>query len=165
MLALEELELLDSDDFADMQRKYSGPPEERLQNLMLDTVGAMPTDILLLYRATFDRAAELLGAAAPSAFIGLIAASRAGWRESDFRQLLPQVSGEPWDEQRFAALRRLFRGQMRQHGDLAQVDFNHAQMRAAARSRLAALRLESPTAPVDRRSPSDAGAGRPAAHD
>ena len=28
---------------------------------MLDTVGAMPTDILLLYRATFDRAAELLG--------------------------------------------------------------------------------------------------------
>ena len=45
---------------------------------------------------------------------------------------------------RFAALRRLFRGQVRQHGDLAQWDFNHAQMRAAARSRLAALRLSKP---------------------
>ena len=104
----------------------------------------MPTDIFRLYRATFDRAAELLGAAAASAFIGLIAASRAGWRESDFRQLLPQVSGEPWDEPRFAALRRLFRGQLRQRGDLAQWDFNHPQMRAAARSRLAALRLSKP---------------------
>ena len=102
VLALEELDLLDTDDFADMQREYSGPPEERLANLMLDTVGHMPTDIVLLYHATFDSAPELLGTAVASAFIGLISASRTGWRESDFRQLLPQVSGEPWDESRFA---------------------------------------------------------------
>ncbi|ABE61920.1 Tetratricopeptide TPR_2 [Nitrobacter hamburgensis X14] len=144
VLALEELELLDSDDFADMQREYVGPPEERVASLMLDTVGAMSTDILRLYHATFDSAAELLGPAVTSAFIGLISASRTGWRESDFRQLLPQVSGEPWDEQRFAALRRLFRGQIHQHGDLAQWNFNHAQAQAAARSRLAALRISNP---------------------
>ena len=144
VLAVEELNLLDADDFARMQREYTGAPAERLRNLMLDIVGVMPADISLLYRATFDRAAELFGAAVAPAFIGLIAVSREGWRESDFRQLLPPVSGEPWDELRFAALRRLFRGQIRQRGDLAQWDFNHAQMRAAARSRLAAPRLSKP---------------------
>ena len=143
MLAVEELNLLDADDFPCMHREYAGAPAERLQNLV-DIVGVMPADILRLYRAKFDRAAELFGAAVTQAFIGLIAASRAGWRESDFRQLLPRVSGEPWDELRFAGLRRLFRGQIRQRGDLAQWDFNHAQMRAAARSRLAALRLPEP---------------------
>ncbi|WP_439924312.1 tetratricopeptide repeat protein [Nitrobacter sp. JJSN] len=143
VLALEELELLDTEHFADMQREYSGEPAERLQNAMMDSVGGMPTDILRLYRATFDSAAQQLGAAVASGFIGLISASRTGWRESDFRQLLPQVSGEPWDEKRFAALRRMFRGQIHQHGDLAQWNFNHAQAQAAARSRLAALRLSN----------------------
>ena len=104
--------------------------------------------ILLLYRATFDSAAELLGPATASAFIGLLSAGRTGWRESDFRQLLPQVSGEAWDQKRFAALRNLFRGQIHQHGDLAQLDFNHPQMRAAARSRLAALASRIPTSPL-----------------
>jgi tetratricopeptide (TPR) repeat protein len=132
VLAVEELNLLDADDLA------------RLRNSMLDSVEAMPADILRLYRATFDRAAELFGAATVQAFLGLIVVSRAGWRESDFQRLLPLVSGEPWDEQRFAALRRLLRGQMSPRGDLAQWDFNHVQMRAAARSRLAALRLSEP---------------------
>ena len=141
VLAIEELSLLDADDFS---REHTAAPAERLRNLMLDTVGVIPADISRLYRATFDRAAALSGAAVAPAFIGLIAASRAGWRESDFRQLLPQVSGEPWDEPRFAALRRLFRGQTRQRRDLAQWDFNHAQMRAAARSRLAAPHLSKP---------------------
>ena len=64
------------------------------------------------HRATFDSAAELLGPAIAAAFIGLLSAGRTGWRESDFRQLLPQVSGEAWDQKRFAALRNLFRGQI-----------------------------------------------------
>ncbi|MDE2603234.1 MAG: tetratricopeptide repeat protein [Bradyrhizobium sp.] len=128
VLAVGELTALDADDPG---------------RTMVGAVGDMPGDISLLYRATFDRAAERLGAAAP-AFVGLIALSRTGWRESDLRQLLPQVSGEPWDESHFAALRRLFRGQIRQRGDLAQWDFNHEQMRAAAHSRLAGLRLSKP---------------------
>src|SRR6185437_11286036 len=52
--------------------------------------------------------------------------------------------GEPWDDARFAALRHLLRGQLRQRGDFAQWDFNHEQMRTAAHSRLAALRLSMP---------------------
>lgn len=144
VLAIEELELLDTEHFADQQREYSGDPAERLQNAMMDSVGGMPTDIPRLYRATFDSASATLGATLASAFIGLISASRSGWRDSDFRQLLPQVSGEPWDEKRFATLRRLFRGQIHQHGDLAQSNFNHAQAQAAARSRLAALPLSNP---------------------
>ena len=144
VLAVEELNLLDADDFGRTQREYTGAPAERLRDLMLDTVGGMPADISGLYRATFERAAGLSDAAVAPAFIGLVAVSRTGWRESDFRQLLPRVSGEPWDELRFAALLRLFRGQMRQRGDLAQWDFNHAQMRATARSRLAAPHLSKP---------------------
>src|SRR5262249_25761453 len=50
----------------------------------------------------------------------------------------PRVSREPWDELKFAQLRRLFRGQLRRRGALAQWDFNHAQMRAAVRTKLAA---------------------------
>jgi tetratricopeptide (TPR) repeat protein len=129
VLAVEELTALDADE----------PGRTKL-----DAVGDMPGDISRLYRATFDRAAERLGAAAAPAFVGLLAVSRTGWRESDLRQLLPQVSGEPWDDARFAALRRLFRGQLRQRGDHAQWDFNHEQMRTAAHSRLAALRLSMP---------------------
>ncbi|MGH9807599.1 MAG: ATP-binding protein, partial [Terriglobia bacterium] len=60
VLAVEELNLLDADDLA------------RLRNSMLDSVEAMPADILRLYRATFDRAAELFGAATVQAFLGLI---------------------------------------------------------------------------------------------
>ena len=83
VLAVEELNLLEPHDFACMQREYTDASAERLQSLMLDVVGVMPTDIFRLYRATFDRAAELLGTAVVAALIGLIAASRAGWRESE----------------------------------------------------------------------------------
>src|SRR5262249_55050834 len=89
----------------------------------------------------FESAEERMGASLARAFLGLIAVSRAGWREIDFRILLPRVSGEPWDELHFANLRRLFRGQMRQRGTLTQWDFNHAQMRAAVRARLAAKHI------------------------
>src|SRR5262249_1340247 len=91
-----------------------------------------------LYEFTFARAEKLFGEDLARGFLGLIAVSRAGWREVDFRSLLPRVSGETWDELKFAQLRRIFRGQLRQRGALAQWDFNHAQMRAAVRARLAA---------------------------
>jgi tetratricopeptide (TPR) repeat protein len=144
VVATEELELLGTEYFADMQREYSGDPAERLQNVMMDSVGSMPSDILALYRATFDSAAATLGAPLASAFIGLLSASRSGWRESDFLQLLPKVSGEAWDAKRFAALLRLFRGQIHQQGNLAQWNFSHAQAQAAARSRRAGLRISDP---------------------
>ena len=138
VLAVEDLNLLDADDFARARRAYAGGPGEQLRSLMLDLTASFPQDIAGLYGHTFARAEELFGAAVTRGFLGLIAISRAGWRERDFRVLLPGLSGEPWDELKFAWLRRLFRGQMRRRGSLPQWDFNHGQMREAAHARLAA---------------------------
>jgi tetratricopeptide (TPR) repeat protein len=134
VLAVEELNLLDADDFARAQHDYTGSPVERLLALVLEVIRSLPPDIPGLYGATFDRAADLFGAPLVGAFLGTVAVSRAGWREIDFRFLLPKLSGELWDELRFASLRRLFRGQLRQRGALGQWDFNHSLMRASARA-------------------------------
>jgi hypothetical protein len=129
-LATEELNLVDAADF-DRTHRYPGAPVEQLAALLCDKIRALPQDIPALYGATFDRAERLLGDEPTRAFLGLIAVSRDGLRETDFRALLPTLTGEPWDALRFAALRRLFRGQMRSRGPLAQWDFNHDQMRQA----------------------------------
>jgi hypothetical protein len=121
VLAVEELNLLDADDFSRAKRAYSGSPAGQLKALMV------------VYSSTFDRAEELFGPHLTRAFLGSIAVSRAGWREADFRSLLPHISGETWDELRFASLRRLFRGQVRQRGALGQWDFTHGLMRAAVK--------------------------------
>jgi tetratricopeptide (TPR) repeat protein len=139
VLAVEELNLLDADDFTRADRGHVGAPAERLRALLLDTVVNFPTDIRHLYRLMFERAADLFGAVVVGSFLGLIAVSRAGWRESDFRILLPRLSGESWDELHFATLRRLFRGQLRLRGVFACWDFNHVQMRVAVRSYVAML--------------------------
>ena len=140
VIAVEELNLLDADDF-DRARTYAGRPDEQLRTLMLEFITKFPGDIPGLYGHTFDRAEKLFGAGVTRGFLGLIAVSRAGWREGDFRILLPRVSGELWDELQFAQLRRLFRGQMRRRGALSRWDFNHVQMRAAVRARLAGLSI------------------------
>ena len=137
VLAVEELNLLDADDFARARRVYAGRPGEQLRALMIDITADFPSDIAGIYGHTFERAEKLFGVAVTRGFLGLIAVGRAGWREQDFRMLLPRMSGEPWDELKFAQLRRSFRGQMRRRGSLAQWDFNHGQMRDAARARLA----------------------------
>ncbi len=142
VLAVEELNLLDADDFARATRAYSGAPADQLRSLMLDIVAELPTDIAGLYQTSFARAEQLFGMFLARAFIGFIAISRAGWRETDFQSLLPRISGEPWDELRFASLRRLFRGQLRQVRATSQWDFAHAQMRAAAKGYLAALSVQ-----------------------
>jgi tetratricopeptide (TPR) repeat protein len=133
VLAVEELNLLDADDFARAEWSYPRiPAAERIRALMCDMISAFPANIPGLYRARFDRAAELFGPPLAHAFLGVIAISRGGWRESDFRELLPKLNGGAWDELRFAQLRRTFRGQLRQRGPSGQWDVAHAQMRAAA---------------------------------
>jgi tetratricopeptide (TPR) repeat protein len=138
VLAVEELNLVDADDFARATRTYSGAPAEQIRALMLDIVTELSGDVPGLYRQTFERAEKVLSVLSTRPFLGFIAVSRAGWRETDFKALLSRHSDEPWDELRFASLRRLYRGQVRQYGSLAQWDFNHAQMRAATRQCLAA---------------------------
>ena len=78
VLAVEELNVLDADDFSRAKRTYSGSPAHQLEALMVDMVAAMPPDALELYRSTFDRAEELFGPHLTRAFLGSIAVSRAG---------------------------------------------------------------------------------------
>jgi len=134
VLAAEALNLLDGDDFARARTEFAHLPQARRNAaLMLAMIAAMPADIPGLYGQSFDHAAKLFGERTVWAFLGAIAVSRGGWRESDFRGFLPALTGEPWDELRFAQLRRSFRGQRRARGALAQWDFAHGQMREAFR--------------------------------
>lgn len=130
-LAVEQVNLLDEDDVALAERRYdpSWPMARRLQTLLLDRVAALPTDVPGLYRFTFDHAARRFPDLA-EAFLGLLAVGAAGWRESDLRVAL-SILGLPWNDLRFARLRRLFRSQIQARGALEQWDVAHAQMRVA----------------------------------
>lgn len=130
--ATEEVNLLDADDFERAGRSTVGTPAQRLRALLLDRVGELPGDVAALYGLSFAKAQELFGAPMTRSFVGLIALSRDGWRESDLRALVPRLAGQPWDGLRFAALRRHFRGQLEQRTRASQWEFRHAQMRQAA---------------------------------
>jgi tetratricopeptide (TPR) repeat protein len=142
VVAVEELNLLDADAFTRARQSYAGAPAERLRALMIDVVNALPPDVLGLYRTGFERAEDLFGVRPARVFLGLIASGRSGWRDADFRSLLPQLTGESWNELRFASLRRLFRGQLRERRSSGQWDCAHAQMREAIRTLLAAVGLD-----------------------
>ncbi|KKK84198.1 hypothetical protein LCGC14_2785770, partial [marine sediment metagenome] len=137
-LAVEELNLLDADAFARAERDFAqiAEPQQRLLALLTDTAQRMPGDVPALYNWMLDRAEKLFGAAWARSFVNLIGVSRAGWRESDFRVLMPRISGQTWDELQFAALRRIFRAHVVQRGSLGQWDFFHTQMRLSVRARM-----------------------------
>jgi len=130
-LALEELLLLDADDFGRVDREFTGEPEQRLHQLLLHVVEELPPDIESLYGYLLARTEEVYGERWARAFANLITVTRAGLRESDLQELLPQLSGEAWQPVRFAALRRGFRAHLVQRGALGQWDFFHAQTRTA----------------------------------
>ena len=134
-LAVEELNLLDADDFARAEREFTGSPEQRLHQLLLAVAQEMPPEVEAMYGWMLDRAEQIFGKEWAQAFVNLIAVSRAGWRESDLRALMPTVSGEGWEDLKFAALRRTFRAHVVQRGAQAQWDFSHAQMRLAVEER------------------------------
>jgi len=134
-LAIEELNLLDADDFSRAEKEYSGSSEERLHRLLLDTVTQMPGDVTGIYDWMLARNEKIHGASWSRALAVLIALGRSGWRETDLRALLPQFSGEPWDDLRFAVLRRSFRAHLVRRGSLGQYDFFHQQMRQAVARR------------------------------
>jgi tetratricopeptide (TPR) repeat protein len=130
VLALEQLLLLDADDFERAEDR-PGTPEERLHGLLLEVVGGLPPAIDALYEYLLQRAERVYGEDLARTFVNLVAVSRSGWRESDLRALIPAVSGEPWSPLGFAALRRGFRAHLVQRGVAAQWDFFHVQARVA----------------------------------
>jgi hypothetical protein len=133
-LAVQQLLLLDADDFA-RSRQFEGGAEGQLHALLLAVAGELPPDVEGLCGYLLKRAEKLHGAAFARAFAELIAVSRTGWRETDFEALIPALAGEKWDPLRFAGLRRSFRAQLVQRGASGQWDFSHAQMRAAVERR------------------------------
>jgi len=134
-LALEELLLLDADDFARASRTYDGTEEQKLHALLVDTARELPEAVETLYGQMLARNEEVHGTRWASAFAKLIAATRSGLRESDLERLLPLETGETWEPLRLAALRRSFRAHLVRRGALVQWDFFHAQMREAVRKR------------------------------
>jgi tetratricopeptide (TPR) repeat protein len=136
-LAVQDLLLLDADDFARSDRDPTGgTPEQRLHALLLHTAESLPSDVEALYDHLLDRTEKIHGAAWARGFANLIALSRSGWRAQDIEALLPAVTGAPWDPLRFAALRRSFRAHLVQRGAQGQWDFFHAQTRTAVLRRL-----------------------------
>jgi len=142
-LAMEQLNLLDADDFT--------AAEQNLHSLLLQKAVDLPAELIGLYQHLLARAEKLFGAGWTRGFVALIALSRNGWRESDLQALLapaarllaPEEPEPVWDPLRFAALRRTFRAQVIQRGSHGRWDFAHAQMRhAITQTQLGQLNVE-----------------------
>ncbi len=133
-LAIDDLLLLDEDDFA-RAASFAGTPEQRLQALLVDEAERMPDDIAGLYGALFDRAEAVHGVTLTRAFVELLATSRHGLRETDLAALIPGRTGVAWDPLRFANLRRGLRAHVVARGEPLRWDFFHAQAREAVRLR------------------------------
>ena len=138
-LALEQINLLDSDDFARAERDFTGSSGERLRAMQIDTAQRMPPTVAELYGWLLAQTEKIFGVAPARAFAAVIAVSRFGWRESDLLKLIPAAARLlcpdapelPLDDLQLAALRRSFRAHVARRGALEQLDFFHAQMREA----------------------------------
>lgn len=143
-LALEQINLLDADDFTRAEREFPGSPGERLRALLVKTANDMPPTVAELYDLLLAQTERVFGVAPARAFAAVIAVSRFGWRESDLLALIPAAArilcpGEPvprLDDLQLAALRRGFRAHLSRRGMLEQLDFFHAQMRQAVERRV-----------------------------
>jgi tetratricopeptide (TPR) repeat protein len=143
-LALEQLNLLDADDFARAEREFTGSAAERLHALLVDTATRMPSDVPELYGWLLEQTEKTFGAPHARAFAVLIAFARFGWRESDLlalvptaaRLLFPQKTVPAFDELSLASIRRAFRAHLIRRGADGQLDFFHAQMRQAVQARI-----------------------------
>jgi tetratricopeptide (TPR) repeat protein len=135
-MAVEELNLLDAEDFALTKTlPETGAAalgeDERLEHLLLHLVGQMPPTVAELYGWLLDRSEEVVPRELARSFAGLVTLSRVGLRESDLAVLLPAAGGGAWEPLRFATLRRAFRAHLVQRGEQGQWDFFHEQMRQA----------------------------------
>ena len=144
--ALEEMNLLDGDDFRRAEAGKEATNEERLHAMVVAEARAMPGDVEGLYARIFERAGRRVsddpreGTALARAFAAAIALSRGGLRERDLAALIPGVarlldpSGPalPWDALAFASLRRALRAHLVRRGEDDRWDFHHRQARSAA---------------------------------
>ena len=138
-LALELLNLLDADDFAEAEEDSEGRPEEKLRRLVLRRCRALPPSMEELYGLFLRQVEKAAGTVEARALASAIALSRYGWREDDLKVLLspiaallfPEQPPVEWDALRFATFRRFFRAHMVRRGEFEQFDFAHSSLRAA----------------------------------
>ena len=146
-LALEQINLLDGDDFRRAERDYTHlAPAARLRALMLDTANRMPPAVRDLYGWLLAYTERAYGMVQARSFALAITLSRFGWRESDLIGIVPRIGkllfpDQPevvMDDLLVATLRRGFRAHLVRRGASGQLDFLHAQMRQAVWQRTAA---------------------------
>ena len=144
--ALEELNLLDGDDFRRAEAGTEGADEDRLHAMVVGEARALPGDVEGLYARLFERAGRRVsddpreGTALARAFTAAVALSRGGFRERDLAALIPGVARllDPsapslaWDALGFASLRRALRAHLVRRGEDDRWDFHHRQARSAA---------------------------------
>jgi tetratricopeptide (TPR) repeat protein len=129
-LALQEMNLLEADDYERADREFAHlKGAQRMEALQLAEAARIPGDVPGAYGELLDRAERLFGKAWTRSFTDLIALGRAGWRESDLQVLMPQVSGQSWDNLAFAGLRRTLGNHVVQRGAHVQWDFFHTVLR------------------------------------
>ena len=135
-LALQEINLLEADDYQRADREYAGlPGAERLQALLLSVAEALPASVQAIYGELLARAERTFGESFTRATLSLIALGRAGWRESDLQALVPGLAGEPWTDLTFAGVRRSLGHHLVQRGEAELWDCFHAQLRETLRLR------------------------------
>ena len=129
-LALQEINLLEADEFERAEREFAHlSGAARMAAMQMAEAAELPADVPGVYGELLDRAERGYGLAWTQAFVDLIALSRSGWRESDLRDLMPQVSGQDWDDLAFAGVRRALGTHVAQRGACAQWNFFHAALR------------------------------------
>lgn len=136
-LAVNELIVLDEDDFAQMPR-FSGTAEERLVKLMVHVVGLIPADVHGAYNHVYDRVEGTYRAAFVRSLMSFLSVARFGLREKDLQALVPMASGNAWLPSSFAAVRRALRAHLGERGRSGQWSFSHQQARSAAIDRYGA---------------------------
>lgn len=135
-LALQEMNLLEADDFERAEQDFAHlPGAQRMEALQLAEAAKIPDDVPGVYGELLDRAERLHGAAWVRDLTSLLALGRSGWRESDLQMLMPKVSDTTWDPLLFAGLHRTLGSHLVQRGAQAQWDFFHQTLKQTVQKR------------------------------
>lgn len=146
-LAIDELNSLEAEDFERAHSSFSGTADQQLHQMMMEVVSSLPANVPDLYERVLERSARVAGDRWAQNFAMLLMLTRNGLRTSDLEVILPQVTGDDWNDYRFAMLRRIFRMHLVQRGLPLRYNFFHGQMKPAV-SRWLTLRITPGTSGI-----------------
>lgn len=129
-LVIDELLFLDADDFKRLE-EFEGTEEQKLHQLLLQTVNEISPDIAGVYDRLLKRTEEVFGIEWTKYVASMLAVSKNGLREKDLKGLVELHSKFEWTDLQFAGFRRYLRSHIKQVGLLSQWDFVHEQAREA----------------------------------